>query len=215
MRRFDEEATLDRLADRDALDATIIDRLAQCVSDVHAKAPLCDGIPAVKAFHQVIVETLGELNERKDIFPASMVAALDGLLLGAYRGNEQLLLRRAADGKVRRCHGDLHLRNIVLQNGNPVLFDAIEFDESIAAIDILYDLAFLVMDLSERGFSSQACRLLNRYLWLSQDELEDIESLALLPMFLALRAASSQSPGRTSGVRKRPAGGLEGRLALL
>jgi predicted kinase len=83
----------------------------------------------------------------------------------------------------------LHLVNIMLEHGVPILFDAIEFDEIIATIDILYDLAFLVMDLCERGLSVQACHLLNRYLWLSDDESGEIEGLALLPMFLALRAA--------------------------
>ncbi len=52
---------------------------------------------------------------------------------------------------MRRCHGDLHLRNIVLIDGKPVPFDAIEFSERMASIDVLYDLAFTLMDLCERG----------------------------------------------------------------
>jgi Phosphotransferase enzyme family len=59
---------------------------------------------------------------------------------------------RGKVGLVRRCHGDLHLGNIVLLQGVPVLFDALEFDENMASIDVLYDLAYLVMDLWERGF---------------------------------------------------------------
>ena len=62
-----------------------------------------------------------------------------------------VLNERAAAGFVRRCHGDLHLNNIVLWRGRPVLFDAIEFDEDLATIDTLYDLAFLLMDLDKRG----------------------------------------------------------------
>jgi hypothetical protein len=52
---------------------------------------------------------------------------------------------------VRRCHGDLHLRNICVVDGRPVLFDCIEFSEAIASVDVLYDLAFLLMDLDHRG----------------------------------------------------------------
>ena len=60
-------------------------------------------------------------------------------------------LARRRTGLVRRGHGDLHLGNIVLIDGQPVLFDAIEFDPLIATGDVLYDLAFLLMDLIERG----------------------------------------------------------------
>jgi aminoglycoside phosphotransferase family enzyme/predicted kinase len=189
MRRFDENSTLDLLAHTGVLDAEIIDRLAQNVTDMHAKAPMRDGTPAVVAFRAVVFETLHELEARKDIFQPETVASLRANLEEACRKNEQLQSRRGKKGKVRRCHGDLHLGNIVLEDGIPILFDAIEFDESIATIDILYDLAFLIMDLCERGLSVQACHLLNRYLWLSDDEIGEIEGLVLLPMFLALRAA--------------------------
>jgi aminoglycoside phosphotransferase family enzyme/predicted kinase len=189
MRRFDENSTLDLLAHTGALDMEIVSRLAESVTEMHAKAPLRDGTAAVAAFRAVVFETLHELEARKDIFPPEIVASLRANLEEACRKNEQLQSRRGMKGKVRRCHGDLHLGNIVLEHGIPLLFDAIEFDESIATVDILYDLAFLVMDLCERGLSVQACHLLNRYLWLSGDEIGEIQGLALLPMFLALRAA--------------------------
>ena len=96
--------------------------------------------------------------------------------------------QRAAAGFVRRCHGDLHLNNVVLWRGRPVLFDAIEFDEEIATIDTLYDLAFLLMDLDNRGRRGAANIVLNRYLWRSGADL-DLHGLAALPLFLGLRAA--------------------------
>ena len=79
-----------------------------------------------------------------------------------------MLDERARRGCVRRCHGDLHLANIVLWQGRPVLYDAIEFDEAIATIDTLYDLAFLLMDLDRHGQRRAANIVLNRYLWRSQ-----------------------------------------------
>ena len=65
---------------------------------------------------------------------------------------------------MRRCHGDLHLANIVLIEDKPVLFDAIEFDPAIASIDVLYDLAFPMMDFIRSGRHAAANALLNRYL---------------------------------------------------
>ena len=74
------------------------------------------------------------------------------------------LLARERRDFVRRCHGDLHLRNIVLIDGEPTLFDAVEFSDEVASGDVLYDLAFLLMDLEERDLRSAANRLFNRYL---------------------------------------------------
>ena len=96
-----------------------------------------------------------------------------------------LLDRRRAAGKVRLCHGDLHLRNICLLDGKPTLFDCLEFSESLASIDVLYDLAFLVMDLEYRGLAQLANRVFNRYL----DRSGEDDGLAAMPLFLSLRAA--------------------------
>jgi hypothetical protein len=88
-------------------------------------------------------------------------------------------------GKVRHCHGDLHLRNICLLEGKPTLFDCLEFDEALASIDVLYDLAFLLMDLEHRGLGHFGNRVFNRYL----DRCEEDGGLAAIPFFLSLRAA--------------------------
>jgi predicted kinase len=89
---------------------------------------------------------------------------------------------------VRRCHGDLHLNNIVALDNSPVLFDALEFDEKLATIDILYDLAFLLMDLDSRGLKATVNRVFNRYVVLSNDP-ACISGIATLPLFLSCRAA--------------------------
>jgi predicted kinase len=101
------------------------------------------------------------------------------------RANARLLDRRRDDGRVRRAHGDLHLRNIVLLDGKPTPFDCIEFNDDFAIIDILYDLAFLLMDLDHRGLRGLANAVLNRTIDLSGD----VDGLACLPLFLSMRAA--------------------------
>jgi predicted kinase len=86
---------------------------------------------------------------------------------------------------VRRGHGDLHLRNVCLFEGRPILFDCLEFSDELASVDVLYDLAFLLMDLEHRGLSDFANLVLNRYLDLTGED----DGLAALPLFLSLRAA--------------------------
>ncbi len=98
-----------------------------------------------------------------------------------------ILDERARCGYVRRCHGDLHLGNIVLWGGRPLLFDAIEFDEAIATVDTLYDLAFLLMDLDRHRQRSAANVVLNRYLWRDGVDLT-LRGLQALPLFLGCRA---------------------------
>jgi predicted kinase len=122
------------------------------------------------------------------LFPALEAAALDRASRATFARIRPLLLDRGRLGLVRRGHGDLHLGNIVLIDGHPVLFDAIEFDPLIAAGDVLYDLAFLLMDLTERGLHEAATIVFNRYLAETR-RIEDLDGLAALPFFLSLRAA--------------------------
>jgi predicted kinase len=92
---------------------------------------------------------------------------------------------RKASGHVRACHGDLHLQNICLVNGQPTLFDAIEFDESLSTTDVLYDLAFLLMDLDHRGLEAHCNRVFNRYF----DRADELNGIMLIPLFMSVRAA--------------------------
>jgi predicted kinase len=119
------------------------------------------------------------------ILPPAECARLtsDALAELACRGS--LLDARRESGLVRQCHGDLHLRNIVLLNEQPTLFDAIEFNDKLACIDVLYDLAFLLMDLWRRRLPRHANAILNGYL----TETHDLEGIRLLPLFLSCRAA--------------------------
>ena len=111
-----------------------------------------------------------------------------------------LLESRRRNGLVRQCHGDLHLRNIVLMNGQPTLFDAVEFNDEISCIDVFYDLAFLLMDLARRQLPRHANALINRYV----AESGDLEGLALL-------AAVSVVSRRGASQDQRDGGSIAGR----
>ncbi len=113
------------------------------------------------------------------------IGALNEATRAELERRRELLERRRDEGRVRHCHGDLHLGNIVLWDGRPVLFDCLEFDPALASIDTFYDLAFLLMDLAHRGLRPLAQRLLSGYL----DATWDDAGVALLALFQSCRAA--------------------------
>jgi uncharacterized protein len=186
MRRFDEKRTLDHLAAE--IDEALADALGRAVAAAHAKAPAIDGQPWIAALGTYIDEHAEAFRQNPDIFPAAAAEALARASRAAYERIIPLLRERGRGGFIRRIHGDLHLGNIVLIDGKPVLFDAIEFSDIIASGDVFYDLAFLLMDLLERGLAAAANIVLNRYLAQTR-HVEDLAALAALPFFLSIRAA--------------------------
>ncbi|MBC7160078.1 MAG: AAA family ATPase, partial [Porphyrobacter sp.] len=120
-----------------------------------------------------------------DLLPGAPADALRRRSIALLEDLAPVLDRRAREGHVRHCHGDLHLGNICLWRGQPTLFDCLEFDPELATIDVLHDLAFLLMDLWQRGYRDEAALLFNRYL----DRTNEEDGLAAVPLFLSLRAA--------------------------
>jgi aminoglycoside phosphotransferase family enzyme/predicted kinase len=188
MSRFDENETLDHLADAGRIDADLADALGRAVARAHDVVKPARGFGFADALHEIIAQNTAELREEPKLFPAEQVEALDKATRAAFARVRALLEARERDGQVARCHGDLHLGNIVLIDGAPVLFDAIEFDPKIATGDVLYDLAFLLMDLIERGLQGAANVVFNRYL-IERARDDDLDGLAALPLFLSVRAA--------------------------
>lgn len=189
LRRFDESHTLDHLAERGELGLDIIAKLADVVIASHRRAPVAVGKQSTLSLKRQIDETMDSLAASPDVFPPRAALELRRGMVSAFERAATLLSAREAQGRTRRCHGDLHLCNIVMIDATPVLFDAIEFDEALATCDILYDLAFLLMDLWTRRLHRGANLLLNRYLSACDEVENEVEGLAALPLFLSLRAA--------------------------
>lgn len=185
MRRFPADATFDHLAAAGKLDAALIERLADTIAAFHAEAETVDAdatdtVTRTLAFNDAAFE-----RRAPDCLADADLAAFRAALQAEFERQRPLLAARKATGRMRHGHGDLHLRNIVLIDDRPTLFDCLEFDDDLAEIDTLYDLAFLLMDLLQHGCADLANRALNRYLEASGD----YEGLPLLPLYVALRAA--------------------------
>ncbi len=172
---------LDEIATHNALTPAILDAIADEVAALHARNPI---IPTDQP------ETLRRVADGN--LRAAQQAGLDPTQLTAWRNGMQrhlarhdtALRHRGKNGFVRRAHGDLHLGNMCLWQGAPVAFDALEFDEDLATIDIGYDLAFLLMDLDVRVDRAAANRVMNRY----PARTGDWALVPLLPAWLAMRA---------------------------
>lgn len=186
MRRFDDSRTLDHLARHQQLEIGLGERLAETIAASHAVATRMPSNAWTQSL-PVWIDAFVASFRNVPLFDATQIEELRALCHSAFTRLCPLLEQRAKEGHVKRCHGDLHLANIVLIDDKPVLFDAIEFDDRIATIDVLYDLAFPLMDLLHFGQSIAANHLLNRYLSIAAPD--QTGGLAALPLFMAIRAA--------------------------
>ena len=186
MRRFAQSDLLDHMAESGRLTPELMHALGEAIARFHLAAETTPTFGGSDAIRRVIDDNDREL--------ALVAAALDGAAVGTLSSSAQTVLekvavlldQRRAEGRVRRCHGDLRLANICLYSGRPTLFDCIEFSDEVSCIDVLYDLALLLMDLHLRGRADLGNVLFDAYLNLAPDT----EGLRALPLFLALRAAT-------------------------
>lgn len=186
MRQFDQSGLLDRLASSHRLTTALIRECAQTIAEFHARAarlPVDSPLASAAAVAQAMLDNFSLAN----LMPGDAAAAMAALAQWTHRELERLtpsLTQRRADGFVRECHGDLHLANITLHEGRVVPFDGIDFNDEFRWIDIISDLAFLLMDLEFRNEGALANLALNTWLEFSGD----FDGLALLPLYKTYRA---------------------------
>jgi aminoglycoside phosphotransferase family enzyme/predicted kinase len=186
MRRFDERQVLS--AQPEAIDGALAETLGRTIARFHAAAPLRPegGLTALSwtiGSNARLLRGIAALDQaRVEVLLAATEAELER--------HAGLLAHRSATGYARRCHGDLHLGNILLEDGRPVLFDCIEFSDLLSDLDVLYDLAFLIMDLDFRERRDAGVRALSAYL----DEAgrsfpeDHWAGMAAFPLMLSVRA---------------------------
>jgi aminoglycoside phosphotransferase family enzyme/predicted kinase len=189
MRRFDDGTVLSLQPDR--VQGDLAERLGRFVAGLHQCADVKPKGGGTTALGYTITSNAEHLRHLAPVLGAEAVETLVAATHRAFADQSPLLNARQALGLGRRCHGDLHLGNIFIEDDQPVAFDCIEFNDQLSDIDIQYDIAFLLMDLLFRGNRAGAVRVLSGYL----DEaarsfgLAVFEGLAALPLMLSVRAA--------------------------
>lgn len=188
MHRFDQRCLYERMAEEDRLPLAAMRPLAEAIAAFHAGADrsLTAG-RWTKQLGGILDEHERLLLAHPDLFPPDEARGVIAASRAAFAAHFSSIESRSRGGFVRHCHGDLHLRNIVEIDGRPVLFDAIEFDDALATIDVLYDLAFLVMDLGMRKLKAHANLVLNAYLD-AEGSSGNLLGLGSFPLFLSMRA---------------------------
>lgn len=188
MKRFDQADLFDNLAKNGRLPLAQMAPLAEQVANYHEKAKAVRAIDGGGAMAATIDRLVRSLYEAADVIGFDRAERFARRIVAELNSRNRLLRERARGGCVRLCHGDLHLRNIVLHGDRAMLFDAIEFDDRLATTDVLYDLAFLLMDLWHRDLKAHANRCFASYVSTAMATRE-LSGLATLPLFLATRAA--------------------------
>ena len=200
MNRFDQRDLCDRRAAAGTLDIDTVERLASAIATFHAAAEIRADHGGRDAMTWVVDGNAAGFAEFGPGFLDRIACErLTSDMRAEVSKHGQLLDARRDTGFVRQCHGDLHLRNIVLVDSVPTLFDAVEFNDAIACIDVWYDFAFLVMDVLKRKLPLHASVLFNRYL----SETQDLDGVSLLPLFLSCRAAIRAKTSATAASLQR------------
>jgi aminoglycoside phosphotransferase family enzyme/predicted kinase len=205
MRRFDQDDLFERRAIAGRLSVETMRELADRIADFHAIArPVVQAAPGGGMLAVLDIDRRGFL-QSADAFPEDVVRALryQEVAEGELARLCPLLVQRRAEGRVRHCHGDLHLGNICFLDNRPTLFDCIEFSETLAEIDVLYDLAFLLMDLEQRDLRNLGNAVFNRYF----DRRDEDSGAPALAFFQSTRAAVRAHVGLT-GAGKAPMGAV-------
>lgn len=185
MNRFPQEALLDAVAASQGLDRGLLLDLAEGLARFHQQAEPTTAYGGAPGMHHVLDGIIASMQGHcGPVFRAQDAQRTAAATRARIHALTDRLEARRLRGMTRRCHGDLHLRNICLLDGKPVAFDCIEFNQDFSQIDILYDLSFLLMDLRHAGYDREAATVLNAWLELTND----LDGLVLLPLFLSLRA---------------------------
>ncbi len=212
LKQFSRDAELPALLERDAVSPTEMLQLGETLADFHMKTEEVvdsQAPEATRRMHDTVLgnlEQLLEYTERRQDVPE--LRQLWNWTRAAMNTNETAFEARANAHRIKDCHGDLHAANIVRSEGRLIPFDCIDFDPWLRWIDVMNDIAFLIMDLHSHGREDLAAVLLNRYLEITGD----YEGVLLLPFYAVYRAlvrakvdaiAAEQSPRLVEQYTKR------------
>jgi uncharacterized protein len=188
MRQFSQENLWSQLLDRQALTETQLEQLGQTIAQFHTASATNDYIRSFGNV-QAVRDTIEDNYEHTRKYIGSVQTQVQFTQTQQYtdrflRENADRFDRRIQADKIRECHGDLHLNNIAQVDGKTILFDRIEFNEPFRFVDVMYDIAFAIVDLEARGQLDLSNAFLNAYI----EETGDWEGLDVLPLYLCRQA---------------------------
>lgn len=185
MQRFPQETLLSAMYDRGELTEEHLEALAKVLAEFHKKAPTNDYIlsfgevaqirQAIDENYEQTVSYIGGPQTQEQFDQTK--AYTDKL----FAEQQALFADRVEKKWIRECHGDVHLRNICFWNGKILLFDCIEFNEPFRFVDVMFDIAYIIMDFDARNRSDLSNLFLNTYL----EQTGDWEGLQVLPLYLS------------------------------
>ena len=188
MKQFSADSELTHAIEGKHLNSSHIDKLAELIADFHKKIAISTTFDPGKNIFPEQNSTLDTieilLNNISDKNSLDRVIAIKNWINRSFDKNNAFFRQRHMQGFIRECHGDLHLNNIALVDDNIILFDGIEFSESLRWIDVISEIAFLIMDLQHNNLNNMAYRFLNDYLEITGD----YQGLILLNYYLVYRA---------------------------
>jgi aminoglycoside phosphotransferase family enzyme/gluconate kinase len=188
MRQFDQDGLLDRVLARGELTLGHMDEIADRVTRFHAEAAIADdSMPfgTAEAVYAPMAQNFEQLAPLiTDPEQKAQLERLEAWTAARYEELRPLLAARKQEGHIRECHGDMHLGNMAFVDGDIAIFDGIEFNDYFRWIDVMSEIAFLVMDLDDREAHAHARHVLNRYL----ERSGDYEGLRLLRFYQVYRA---------------------------
>lgn len=188
MKQFPPNCLFVDLLDRGELTDALMERLGSIVADYHANAPTNEEIlefGTVEQIRQAIDDNyrytenyIGRVQTRRQFEETKAYSDR------TFDRHRDWFESRVRQRKIRECHGDLHLRNIALDGDQILLFDCIEFNKPFRFVDVMYDVAFTVMDCEARGRGDLGNAFLNTYI----ERTGDWEGLRVLPLYLSRQA---------------------------
>jgi aminoglycoside phosphotransferase family enzyme len=222
MHRFPQENQLDRMLAAGALDGAVLIEFAEKIAEYHLQAAQADGNTHFGTPESVIEPVRQNFAQIKaavqDSIALQEISNIEDWSESTFSALQPVLIARRENGYIRECHGDMHLANMAWFQDQPLLFDCIEFNENLRWIDTINDIAFLVMDLDDRGRSQFAWCFLNAYL----RHTGDYDGLKVLRFYQVYRAMVRakvlclrlRQPGLSTHERRAELEQLESYLAL-
>ncbi len=188
MRQFPQDALFTNLFEKGELTEKRMEELAWVVARFHAQAKTNNAIQNFGSMAQIRAAIDQNYEQTKKYIGGPQTQEqfdqTQSYTDHFFEKQQEIFAQRVAHNRIREGHGDLHLGNICLWQDQILLFDCIEFNQAFRFVDVMYDVAFVVMDLEARHRPDLSNAFLNTYV----EATGDWEGLEVLPLYLIRQA---------------------------